>query len=102
MQPASLQEEFYEWRDNTLILNVLGTPNAKQDKILKPKGTQLKISVKKEPEDGKATEYMIRFLSCEFGVHNKEIELVYGLTTPSKQFHIKNPKKLPSFIKRVK
>lgn len=98
MQPTPLKNEFYEWRQETLILNILGTPSAKQDKILKPKGTQLKVSIKKAPEDGKATEYMVKFLSQEFGVSNNDIEVVYGMTSVNKQLRIKSPTKLPSII----
>lgn len=82
------------------MLNILGTPAAKQDKILKPKGTQLKISVKKSPEDGKATEYMVKFLALEFGVSSSDIEVVYGMTNINKQLRIKSPKKLLSAISR--
>ncbi|MDX8383470.1 MAG: DUF167 domain-containing protein, partial [Ghiorsea sp.] len=36
---------FYTWDGDILVLNLLGTPNAKNDKIGKPKGNQLKINV---------------------------------------------------------
>ncbi len=98
MQPTPLKNQFFEWQDDVLVLNILGTPNAKQDKILKPKGAQLKISVKKAPEDGKATEYLVKFLAGEFNVSSSDIEVVYGKTTINKQFRIKSPKKLPSII----
>lgn len=98
MPPSPLKNEFFEWQNDVLILNVLGTPSAKQDKILKPKGTQLKVSIKKAPEDGKATDYMVKFLANEFGVSSSSIEVVYGKTTINKQFRIHSPKKLPSII----
>lgn len=98
MQPPPLKNQFYEWQNDILVLNVLGTPSAKQDKILKPKGTQLKVSVKKSPEDGKATDYMVKFLAQEFGVSANDIEVVYGQTNINKQLRIKSPKKLPSII----
>ncbi|MDD5358975.1 MAG: DUF167 family protein [Sulfurovaceae bacterium] len=98
MQPLPLKNEFFEWQNEVLILNVLGTPSAKQDKILKPKGTQLKISIKKAPEDGKATDYMVKFLANEFGVSKSNIEVVYGETSINKQFRIKSPKKIPECI----
>ncbi len=100
MQPTPLKNEFYEWRQEALILNILGTPSAKQDKILKPKGTQLKVSIKKAPEDGKATDYMVKFLANEFGVSKSDIKVVYGETSINKQFCIKSPQKLPSVIQK--
>ncbi|MBD3807990.1 MAG: DUF167 domain-containing protein [Epsilonproteobacteria bacterium] len=98
MQPSPLKNQFFEWQDDVLVLNILGTPSAKQDKILKPKGTQLKVSIKKAPEDGKATEYLVKFLAQEFGVSTNDIEVVYGKTTVNKQLRIKSPKRLPSVI----
>ncbi len=40
-----VMKSFCAWDGETLVLNVLGTPSAKQDAIGKPKGHQLKISV---------------------------------------------------------
>lgn len=101
MQPSPLKNQFFEWQGDVLVLNVLGTPSAKQDKILKPKGTQLKVSIKKAPEDGKATDYMVKFLANEFGVSANDIEVVYGMTSINKQLRIKSPAKLPSIIVKI-
>lgn len=79
-----------------MVLNILGTPMAKQDMILKPKGNQLKISVKAQPQNGKATDYMVDFLAKEFGVRSSAIEVVYGRESIHKQLRIKAPKKIPS------
>jgi len=94
-------ESFYKFDGDDLVLNVLGTPGAKQDKILSARGNQLKISVKAAPEQGKATEYMIKFLTKVFGVKKSDIVLLYGQTTLSKQFRIKSPKKLPPVIQAL-
>ncbi len=93
-------DSFYAWEGETLILNILGTPNAKKDAIGKVKGKQLKISVKEIPQNGKATDYMIRFLAKEFDVSINDIQLVSGRFNVNKQLRIKNPKKLPSEILR--
>ena len=91
---------FYAWEDDVLILNVLGTPNAKRDAIGKPFGNQLKISVREEPQGGRATDYMVRFLAKEFDVAVKDIEVVKGRFNVNKQLRIKNPQKLPAVIVR--
>ncbi len=93
------EQLFFHFEGEFLILNVLGTPSAKVDKIGKVRGDQLKVAVKAAAEDGKATEYMIKFLAKEFGVKKADIELVFGLSSINKQFRIKNPKKLPKVIK---
>ena len=92
-------ETFWAWDGDELVLNVLGTPGAKQDKILSPRGNELKVSVKAAAEGGKATDYMIKFLAKTFGVKKQDIKIVFGQTTINKQFRIKNPKKLVAGIK---
>ncbi len=94
-------QQFCYWDGDVLVLNVLGTPSAKRDKILKPKGKQLKISVTASPENGKATDYMVKFLSKEFAVKKSAIEVVYGQTNINKQLRITEPKKLPEVIQKA-
>ena len=89
---------FCYWEDEVLVVNILGTPSAKTDKICKPKGNQLKISVKAKPQAGKATDYMVNFLSNEFGVRSSAIEVVFGRTNVNKQLRIQSPKILPAVI----
>lgn len=66
----------------------------------KPKGQLLKLSVTAAPEDGKATDRMVRFLAKEFGVKIKDIEVVFGRTCIHKQLRIKSPTRLPSVIEK--
>ncbi|MBW6521460.1 MAG: DUF167 domain-containing protein [Desulfoarculaceae bacterium] len=89
---------FCYWENEVLVLNILGTPAAKSDKIGKPKGNQLKVSVKATPKAGRATDYMVDFLSNAFGVRASDIEVVFGRTNVNKQLRIKAPTKLPSII----
>lgn len=98
MKARDLAHIFYEWEGDVLVLNILGTPSAKQDVILKPKGNQLKVSVKAQPQNGKATDYMVVFLAKELGVGGSDIEVVYGRESIHKQLRIKSPKKLPHGI----
>ncbi len=95
---AKQMTSFFAWEEDVLILNVLGTPAAKMDAIGKVKGTQLKISVTAEPKDGKATDYMVRFLAKEMDVAVRDIVVVFGRENVNKQLRIKAPKKLPSVI----
>lgn len=83
-----------------LVLNILGTPAAKRDRIGKPKGNQLQISVTEKPVRGKATDHMVRYLAKEFDVCVNDIEVVFGRYNVNKQLRIKNPKRLPSVIQK--
>ena len=89
-------DTFFGWDGDVLVLNVLGKPSASKDAIGKPKGTQLKISVTAAPRDGKATDYMVRFLAPLFGVTVADIEVVFGPENVNKQLRIRAPKKLPA------
>jgi len=95
MKSRDLEHIFYEWDGDVLVLNILGTPSAKRDIIGKTKGNQLKVSVKAQPEGGRATDYMVSFLAKEFGVSASSIEVVYGRESIHKQLRIKAPKKIP-------
>jgi hypothetical protein len=98
---STKKDSFYFWDGDILVLNVLGTPSAKEDAILKVKGNQLKISVTEAPKRGKATDHMVRFLSKIFDVSAKDIEVVFGRMNVNKQLRIKSPKKLPSVFNQT-
>lgn len=91
---------FCVWDGETLVLNILGKPSAKQDAIGKVKGNQLKVSVTAAPVGGRATDHMVRFLAEEFGVTINDIEVVFGRFNVNKQLRIKSPKNLPSVINK--
>lgn len=93
-----MKRPFCTWEDDTLVLNILGTPNAKRDAIGKVKGHQLCVSVTAVPRAGRATDHMVRFLAEEFGVSINDIEVVFGRMNVNKQLRIKAPKRLPSVI----
>lgn len=95
-----VMNSFCGWDGDTLILNVLGAPNAKKNSIGKPKGKQLKISVAAAPVAGKATDHMVKFLAVEFGVSPNEIVVVFGRMNVNKQVRIKSPKILPNVISK--
>ncbi len=93
-----MKKPFYIWEDDTLVLNILGTPNAKRDAIGKVKGHQLCVSVTAVPRAGRATDHMVRFLAEEFGVAVGDIQVVFGRMNVNKQLRIKAQKRLPSVI----
>ena len=93
-----MKKSFYAWESDTLVLNILGTPNAKRDAIGKVKGHQLCVSVTEFPRAGRATDHMVRFLAGEFGVGVGDIEVVFGRMNVNKQLRIRAPKQLPSVI----
>lgn len=93
-----MRRPFFTWDGETLVLNILGTPNAKRDAIGKVKGHQLCVSVTAVPRAGKATDHMVRFLADEFGVSVNDIQVMFGRMNVNKQLRIKAPKRLPAAI----
>ena len=89
-------DSFFAWDGDVLVVNILGKPAASKDAIGKPKGTQLKVSVTATPKDGKATDYLVRFLAPQFGVPVANIDVVFGRENVNKQLRIKAPTKLPA------
>lgn len=97
-----MKRPFHTWEGDTLVLNILGTPNAKRDAIGKVKGHQLCVSVTAVPHAGRATDHMVRFLADEFGVAVGDIQVVFGRMNVNKQLRIKSPKRLPPVIGQQK
>ena len=93
-----MKKPFFTWEGDTLVLNILGTPNAKRDAIGKVKGHQLCVSVTAVPRAGRATDHMVRFLAEEFGVAVSDIQVVFGRMNVNKQLRIKAPRRLPAVI----
>ena len=89
-------DSFFCWDGDTLVVNILGKPSAKADAIGEPLGNQLRVSVKAKPENGKATDYMVKFLAPLFGVRVADIEVVFGQENVNKQLRIRAPTQLPA------
>ncbi|MBT0569856.1 DUF167 domain-containing protein [Curvibacter sp. CHRR-16] len=87
---------FFGWDGDTLVVNVLGKPSAGKDAIGTPLGKELRISVTAAPENGKATDHMVRFLAPLFGVRPSQIEVVFGRESVHKQLRIHAPSKMPA------
>lgn len=97
-QPTPDDESFFWFEGKTLVVNILGKPSACRDAIGKPKGRQLKVSVTAAPENGRATDHMVRFLADQFGVSVSAISVVYGRMNVNKQLRIEDPSRLPDVM----
>ncbi len=92
-------EPFYYWEADTLVLNILGRPNAKRDAIGKVVGHQLEVHAAAVPRMGGATAHMMRYLAGVFDVPVGAIVVVFGERNVNKQIRIKSPKHLPAPIR---
>jgi uncharacterized protein len=91
-------KQFFHWENDTLVLNIIGSPNSKKDAIGKVKGHQLAVSVTATPVKGRATDHMVKFLALEFGVAPKDITVVFGRYNVNKQLRVKSPSILPDEV----
>ncbi|OIO55946.1 MAG: hypothetical protein COX57_12340 [Alphaproteobacteria bacterium CG_4_10_14_0_2_um_filter_63_37] len=89
------REPFCWWEGETLVLNILGRPNAKETRIGQVIGAQLEIFVAERPIRGRATAHLVRFLAGEFGVDTQAIEVVFGVYKVDKRLRISKPGRLP-------
>lgn len=60
------------------LLNVKARPGARTDRIRGISAGLLLVDVAAPPEDGKATERMLKFLAESFKVARRDVELVSG------------------------
>jgi len=95
---AKKSEPFYHWEEDTLVLNILGRPNAKRDAIGKVIGHQLEVYATAVPRLGGATAHMMRYLAGVFDVPLGAIQVVFGVKNVNKQIRVKSPKCLPAPI----
>jgi uncharacterized protein YggU (UPF0235/DUF167 family) len=89
---------FYYWEEDTLVLNILGRPNARRDAIGKVVGHQLEVYAAAVPRMGGATVHMMRYLAGVFDVPVGAIQVVFGVRNVNKQIRIKSPRHLPAPI----
>lgn len=92
---------FCQWEGDTLVLNILGRPRAKKNKIGKVIGKQLEIHVAENPVRGRATAHLVTFLAQEFQVSESAITVVFGVYNVNKQVRITAPRQLPAVIARL-
>ncbi|MCL5798801.1 MAG: DUF167 domain-containing protein [Gammaproteobacteria bacterium] len=94
-----VKNQFFWWEGKTLVVNILGKARASKDAIGQPRATHLKVTVTAPPENGRATDHMVRFLAREFGVSPSAIEVVFGRMSARKQLRITAPTKLPQVFR---
>ena len=89
---------WYQWRDNALLLSLRIQPRASKDELVGPHGGHLKVRITTPPVDGKANEHLLKFLAKTFGIAKSQISLISGKTSREKRVLINSPKKIPPVI----
>ena len=85
----------YAWQGEDLILYCHLQPKAASDAIVGIHGDRLKVRITAPPIDGKANEYLIKWLGKLFNVPKSDIEILQGELGRQKTLRIKQPKQIP-------
>lgn len=65
-------------------------PNAKNNEVVGLHGDSIKIKIKAPPVDGEANLALIRFLSQQLGIPQKNFTLLHGQTGKNKLIEIES------------
>ena len=87
---------FYSWQGKSLIINCHLQPRASKDEFVGLHGQSLKIRIKAPPVDGKANDYLIKFLAKQFGVSKRSITIISGELSREKRIKIDEPQRIPN------
>ena len=79
-----MTETFFTWSHETLTLHITTQPGASKTEIAGILGGRLKIRVKAIPENGKANQALLRFLSEILEIPVSHCTLIRGHTSRQK------------------
>ncbi len=81
----------FEEKDGCIVLNVRVVPRASKDEIAGMMGDALKVRIQAPPVEGKANDYLVRFLAKRWKLSRADIGLLSGETGRNKRLRISNP-----------
>ena len=87
---------FYSWQGKSLIINCHLQPRASKDEFAGLHGQSLKIRIKAPLVDGKANDYLMKFLAKQFGVSKRSITIISGELSREKRIKIDDPQRIPN------
>ena len=82
---------YFEEKDGCIVLNVRVVPRASKDGIQGILGNALKVRIQAPPIEGKANAHLVKFLSKQWKIPRRDIEILSGETGRNKRLRISNP-----------
>ncbi len=95
-----MENGWYRWDGNDLLLSLRVQPRAKRDQFIEPHGDHYKARITAPPVEGKANEHLVKFLAKSFGVKKSQVSMQTGQTSRNKLFRIASPTKFPIPVKK--
>ncbi|MGD2117084.1 MAG: DUF167 family protein [Chromatiales bacterium] len=84
------------WQGDDLFLNLRIQPKASKDEFCGPHGElAYKVRICAPPVDGKANQYLCKFIAKAFGVAPSRVNIVSGENSRTKRIRISNPQRFP-------
>ncbi|MBO9638479.1 MAG: DUF167 domain-containing protein [Siphonobacter aquaeclarae] len=71
-----------------MTLHVRVKPNSKVDGLAYDDAGNLTVKIKAPAQDGKANDYLVKYLAGVFGISKSKVQLVSGFTNPHKKLEI--------------
>lgn len=96
-----MNESWYRWRDNVLLLDCVLKPQARSNKILGLRNGRLHVQIKAAPVDGKANTALCHFLAKAFGTSIQKTELIRGATARNKTIALNQPGQEPAWFREL-
>ena len=89
---------FYRWEGQVLHLFVRVQPKASRDELAEEQDERIKVRITAPPVDGKANEYLIKFIAKTCGVAKSQVSIKSGETGRNKHLCVTAPQTLPAGI----
>ncbi|MGN1394450.1 MAG: DUF167 family protein [Succinivibrionaceae bacterium] len=84
---------------DTVVLHIVVVPKSSKDGIVGLIGDELKITITAPPVDGKANEYICKYLSKLFKTAKSNVSVDKGTTNKHKTISIINYSQIPDSLK---
>ena len=94
-----MTERFYKWVGKDLHLFLRVQPKASNDGFAEVLEDRIKLRISAPPVDGKANQYLIKYLAKLFKVPKNKITIKSGETGRNKHLIIQGPQQIPEPIK---
>jgi len=89
---------WYQWQDDTLLLQLHVQPRTRHDEFKGLLDDRLCLRIKALPVEGKANQYLLALIAKEFKVSKSRIKLIKGAQNRNKCVAIHAPTILPDWF----
>ena len=89
---------YFKWEQDKLHLFLRVQPKSSKDGFAEVLDDRIKLRLTAPPVDGKANQYLIKYLAKLFKVPKNQIEIKRGETGRNKHIIVQSPRNLPALF----